>query len=568
MLQNLTVKNLALISFLSCDFERGFQVLTGETGAGKSLVLDSLNLFLSTGGTKSLVRRGEKELEVTLLFTDLSDKARAAVAESGIEAEDDLVLCRKVSDEGKSRSFINGAPVSGAQMRAVAAALFAINGQNAAMGLIDEKNHLSYVDATLSEEGKRCREDYRALYRDYSEKKRELDEILADKRDPKELIALYDYQLSEIRAAAPKKGEDEELEKKLQKIQASEKLFAALTAADRALSGGEKGRGAAFLTGYAAAKLSALTGFPSYAAAAEKLENIAAELTQLAREVSGELADIDDGEDREALEKRIDTLYRLKQKYGPELADVFAYYEKIKTQKRLLSDREYVIREKTRELETIKKRLLEKGGELSDNRRDCGAMIEEKVAAILAFLDMKKTRVFVRVLPLEEPRESGTDRVLFTLVSNVGEGEKPLSRIASGGELARILLALELSCGAAAQTDTAVFDEVDTGISGATSQKIGLCLKKLAEKKQVFCVTHSAQVASLADCHYKVEKKETDGRTETGVRLLSESESETELARILGGADPEKTARQNAAALIIEGKTEYEKMKNTPLFGL
>ena len=557
MLKSLYVSGLALIRRLSLDLDGGFTVLTGETGAGKSLVLDSLNLFLKPGGGRDLVRRGEKELTVELFFDELSPGAKAALSDylTDGETSEGITLTRTVTSEGKSAFKLCGRTLPQSAARSLAENLLAIHGQNDTGKLLDEKNHLSYLDDALPPAGQKILADYLSLWERYRAVEKEL-ATWDTGEDPAVLRDVYEYQIKEIARVKPRRGEEEELEAKLVALQNADKINAALRVADRALSGGEKGRGAAFLLAAAADKLEGLDD-----PLAERARSLAAETAALAGDVSRRYADAAEEDPAETLDRiqgRLDKLFRLKQKYGGTEESVLAAYEKAVAGRERLEARAGEVARLETEKKKLVKQLKETGALLRNARLAVAKELETGVRELLAFLDMPGTAVRVSLEELPDPGPRGLDKAAFLLAANAGEGEKPLAKIASGGELSRIMLALQLKLGKAKTADTVVFDEIDTGISGATAQKIGLCLKALGESRQVICVTHSAQVATLADHHDKVEKTEADGRTETTVRALDSEASLEEVARILGGKTLGSATRENALALREEGLREYD----------
>lgn len=566
MLSALFVSDLALIKRLSVDFHRGFSVLTGETGAGKSLILDSLNLFLARSAPKDLVRHGEEKLEVNLFFDSLSPEALALLEDviPPEEAADGVTLSRVVYAEGRSVTKLNGRTLPFSRISQIAKGLLAIHGQHDSGGLLEEKNHRLYLDSALGDLGQAALEEYARLWREYSEEKKRLSELEDDVGDEKEKLALYDFQMKEIAKVKPQAGEDEALEERLKFLQNQEKYFSALSTAHRALSGGEKGKGAVFLLSAAARKLEAL-GESAYGENAGRLYELAREAEEICRTLGEDLSQMgaeDPGDEVDRIHRRMDALYRLKLKYGATVDEVISYYETLKEKKDLTLSRKDDIKKSKAVLAELEKKLSRAAEVLSRARREVAEKLEREIHFVLAFLDMPKMVFSVSLTPLEALSAHGAESVRFLIAANTGEGKKPLSQVASGGELSRIMLALQLRLGNAKDADTLVFDEIDTGISGSTAQKIGLCLKKLAETKQIFCVTHSAQVATLADRHYRVEKSEDDGRTQTSLSLLEDEDSILEVARILGGKDVSPEAVRAARELRREGERELEQLKD------
>ncbi len=564
MLVSLSVRDLALIRRLDVDFTRSFTVLTGETGAGKSLVLDSLNLFLTQKGAKELVRHGAEKMEVSLLFGDLSPQTLEALREVyDTEGEEEFQLTRIVTAEGKSTCRINGRAVSFAVLSAVASQLVTIHGQMSARGLLDEKNHLFYLDALLSEQGKAALAAYTEAYREYRSAAERLSALEEKMPSQSQTLDYLEYQMAEIARIKPRVGEDEELEERLFALQNSEKRYAALHTADRALSGGEKGKGAVYLLEAAAARLNALPEKENQRRS-EELYDLVHRARELASEVSFALSEIgseDPGEEMDRIRKRIDLLFRLKQKYGETLEEVIGHFRSLKEKRDLTLSLKDDIKRAKEDCKKQKEALEGAAEALGKERRLAAEALEQGVLGVLSFLDMPRLRFRV-LFEGEEFTSRGKGGVRFAISPNQGEGLRPLASIASGGELSRLMLSLQLKLGQTRSADTFVFDEIDTGISGATAQKIGICLRELAEERQVFCVTHSPQVATLAGEHFLVEKRETEGRTETGLKKLSEEESLMEVSRLLGGQKVGRQAREAAENLRREGLLEWKKVKN------
>lgn len=565
MLSQIYVSDLALIRRLSMDMEGGFSVLTGETGAGKSLVLDSLGLFLSSKGAKELVRRGEEKLSVSLYFTDLSEETRALLSEElpEEESEDGVSLSRTVYANGKSVCKIGTRSVPFSLLSALAEKLIAIHGQHDSGGLLDEKKHLSYLDSALPPEGQKALSDYARLYADWREAKDALLSLKEEAESDGERVPLYDFQMKEIAAVAPKEGEEEALEERLRYLQSFEKRHGALYTAHRALSGGEKGKGALFLLEAAARKLEA-AGDEDDRKRAEALYEILNRARDVQDEVSDALSALggeDPEEELDRVQKRLSALFRLKQKYKKSIDEILLYYAEIREKKSLSLSRKDDIIKQTAAVKEKEAALTDAAKSLSAYRHRVAEELEKAIHGTLTFLDMPKMRFSVEFLSREEPGPDGAEKVRFVIAANTGEGAKPLAQVASGGELSRIMLALQLKLGKARDADTLVFDEIDTGISGATAQKIGICLKTLSERKQVLCVTHSAQVATLSDQHYLVEKREEDGRTETLLTLLSPEESLKENARLLGGKTVSGDAEKAALTLREEGLSEWQNQR-------
>ncbi|MBQ4036949.1 MAG: DNA repair protein RecN [Clostridia bacterium] len=566
MLRQLYVSDLALIRRLTVETGEGFSVLTGGTGAGKSLILDSIGLFLSTASAKTLVRHGEEKLEVSLYFDELSPAAREALGPylSPEELEEGVLLSRTVRADGKSTCRVGGRLMPFSTVRAVARELVSIHGQSEQGGLMDAARHRAYLDDALSPEEKETLSRYGTLYEEYRALKGKIAQMRAESGDEKEKIALYEFQMKEIARAKPSRGEEEELEARLSALENTAARYDALATADRALSGGEKGKGALYLLRAAARKLE--NGSETEKALSGELYELLSRGEEISRSVGGALSELSETDPREegrSLRERLDLLYRLKQKYGRTVDEIIDLYAELKEKRDLTISRKDDIKKGLEKLSSLEADLSREATLLHGARCRVADRLEREIGAVLAFLDMPKMRFTVKLLPLAEFGPHGLDSVEFFISANTGEGEKPLAQVASGGELSRIMLALQLKLLRGKDADTLIFDEIDTGVSGSTAQRIGICLRSLAKTKQVFCVTHSPQVATLAHRHYLVEKAETDGRTETTLTLLSPEESDRETARLLGGRQLTDEALQAARTLREEGLKECSKMKET-----
>ena len=473
-------------------------------------------------------------------------------------------MSRVIYAEGRSLGKINGRTVPFGTLSQVAGCLLALHGQNAASRLLDEKNHRLFLDGALDDEGQRARENFEQAFGAFRECRKNLEEMEA--RDGgKEAVELYEYQMAQIARVDPKKGEEEALEAKLRSLQTYEKDYEALSTANLALSGGEKGKGAVFLLSAAARKLERLGDAAPYNTFRDALYDLSARAQDLEKEVSfalSEMGDGDPGDEMDQVQKRLDALYRLKTHFHMTCDEVLDHYEELKQQRDLTLRRKDDIKREQVRLKELEEKMLEAGKALSRAREKKARELEREIHGTLSFLDMPKMRFFVALDPAP-PSPQGLEKVSFRIAANTGEGIKPLSQVASGGEMSRVMLALTLKLFRAKDAETLVFDEIDTGISGATAQRVGVCLKMLGDARQVFCVTHSAQVATLAQYHFLVDKKEEEGRTETSLTLLSPEESLRENARLLGGKEITSEALSAARELRAEGEREWTKFRDT-----
>lgn len=555
MLTSLHIENIAVIRRADVDFRAGFSALTGETGAGKSLLVDSINLLLGNRVSRELVRSGEEQATVSAVFEELSEPVLRALAEMGFPCEDaTLMIQRTLTADGKSQTRLNGQTVTQAIQRRVAGMLVSIHGQSDSQKMLQKAAHLTLVDAYVKPDAELSA--YREVYNDYCEACRRW-ELLS--RDASEILRrreMLKYQIADIDALKLRDGEEEAAEKERDRLLNLEKINRNSDLAYRCLSGGEKVSAVSLLR----RARSAVAALGSTVEGAEelldRLDRAESELFDIAETVAG-FAD-DDREDPTAridrLEGRLDAISKLKRKYGATVAEVLAFRDRAAAELDSLDCSD----EKRAALEADCKRLradVEHYAALLHEKRSAGVkVITKKVTETLAFLDMPKVRFEIELTACE-PNANGTDDAEFLIASNPGEPLLPMVRIASGGELSRIMLALRSVLNDRDGAETVIFDEIDAGVSGKTSRKIGIKLMEAAKNAQVLCVTHSAQIASLADTHYRVSKTERDGRAETNVEILSGDDRVEEIARILGGIEVTRVQREAAREMIDEYRT-------------
>lgn len=552
MLTSLQIENVAVIRHVNVEFSTGFSAFTGETGAGKSLLIDSLNLLLGNRVSRELVRTGESKATVSAVFESLSDALAAELSEMGISCEDGILLLQKtLFADGKSQTRMNGQIVTQTMQRKIAGMLVSIHGQSDSQKLLQKSGHLALVDSYCKPDAELAA--YREVYHAYRAAEAKLNALSADVSETLRRKEMLRYQIADIDALKLREGEEEAAEKERDRLLNLEKLNQNADLAYRALSGGEKVNAAA-LVRRAESAISALSGIVEGAGElADRLSRVESELTDISETVLA-FADTDT-EDPTAridrLESRLEAISKLKRKYGATIAEVLAFRNRAAGELELIDCSD----ERRDELETECKRLREKAetlaGALHKKRADAAFEITAQVTETLAFLDMPKVRFDIALSPCE-PNENGMDDTEFLIASNPGEPLLPMTKIASGGELSRIMLAIRSVINDRDGAETVVFDEIDTGISGKTSRKIGIKLLQTAKSAQVLCVTHSAQIASLADTHYLVSKTEREGRNETEVRELSGNERVEEIARILGGIHITEAQRQAAREMIEE----------------
>ena len=573
MLESLHIENVAVIKSVDIDFTDGFCVLTGETGAGKSLLIDSINCLTGGRVSRDLIRTGEDRALISALFSPPEGEIAAALGELGINlpAGDSLMLQRTITRDGRSTARINGRAVTQNILREAGALLINIHGQSDNQKLMQATAHRALLD-DYAQDG-----DELALYRElYGEWKTIRDEMASLRCDVAERIRLremLEFQIKDIDAAKLKAGEEEKLTERRDKLLHLEKINRQVSLACRALCDGEKATVTALCDRAESALSSIAEIIPECDGLMERIATIRAEAEDIADSIRG-FGDEDVGDptaELDKLEGRLDTITKLSRKYGEDIPAILAFREQAAARLTEIDTADERIEELEQEEERICKRLADRAHELTAIRKTAAKALSEAVQESLAFLDMPKVRFEVAVTPLGTFGGNGADDVEFLIASNPGDPLGSMIRIASGGELSRIMLAIRSVLNRRYGVPTAIYDEVDTGISGRTARKVGIKLASLASagdgdepscqqrqpRQQVICVTHSAQIASLADAHYVIEKHEStaeDGslRAETSVRPIDEADRVEEIARILGGLDITDSQRNAARELISE----------------
>jgi len=553
MLSSLHIENIAVIKSIDIDFSRGFSALTGETGAGKSIIIDSINLLLGKKVDKELIRRGEKSAMVSGFFTDITEDTSASFSEVGVtpDEEGNILIQRSIFSDGRSQARINGRAVSISVLKAVVTRLVNIHGQSDTHSMTAAENHLSILDLYAKNEA--LLSEYRAAYSEYDSARKEIKRLAEREQERARYTEILKYQISDIDSLGLKDGEEEELIDKKLKIKNSEKISKQAGFAFKALKGSEKGSVAFLLERTVAALQSISDVIPDFAEYAEKLRDFKYTVEDIAEEVYASLDDIDEDptEKLNAIESRLDKISKLKRKYGLTVADVLRFRDEAAAELELLDNSEELLKKLNEGLCASYNKALSIGKRLHNARAEAAKQLESAVLETLEFLDMPKVVFIISVKKETADGETrllpdGIDNVEFLISANRGQDAKSIAKIASGGELARIMLALKSVIADKDGISTIVFDEIDAGVSGKTARKIGIKMLRLAADDQVFCVTHSAQIASLADSHYLISKSDVNGATETSVSELDENGRINELSRILGGISV--TDSQRAAA--------------------
>lgn len=533
MITSLYIQNLAVIEKMTIDLKSGMNIFTGETGAGKSIVVDAIGAILGGRCSKDLIRSGEEKAVMIGTFQNNSPEVFRLMEESGIELEDDeLIIQREVNSDGKTAARVNGRPVTVSILREIGKHLINIHGQQDQMTLLVTDKHREILDSYGNLE--KLVEEYQTYYERLQKTKKELEEIRADQAGKKEKLDLLQYEIEEIEEADLKPDEDSELENQSRAIRNAAKITESLQEAHQYLSGIDEQPGAYDQINLAISSLEyASAYYEDVAKATDRLKDISYDLEAVNQEVSTVLDHLDfDTERLNSIEGRLDEIFRLKQKYGRTVEDILQYLEesKEKYQRIEMYDarmNELIVEEKR--LQAISEKLAQ---QLTEERGKAAQNFVNALADELEFLDMRGVQMRVQFTPCELTK-TGKEKIEFLISTNPGEPPRPLAKIASGGELSRIMLSIKNTMADKDNVPTLIFDEVDSGVSGSAAQKIGLKIKQASQNCQVFCVTHLAQIAAMADHHFLIQKSTKEGRTFTEVNELSYQERIEEVARII-----------------------------------
>lgn len=553
MLKFLHIENIAVIERSDIEFSAGFNVLTGETGAGKSIVIDAINAVLGERTSKELIRAGCDTAEVSAVFGELDNATAAALSDAGVTPDEDgnIVIRRRLSAAGKGLIKLNDRPVTATELKETGKHLVNIHGQHDNQALLDPERHLDYIDAVADDDP--IKGKYYAEFRELNRIRKELAATETDEYEKRRRVGLLKYQINELESAGIKPGEYEKLQKKLAIARNYQKTAEALSRAYSALKGDDEFDGAVSLLTDAEKSLSSLRNdewdkkSSALADAAAAAEDVSAALYDFLE--NAELAGIDPDE----INSRLETLDKLKAKYGNSEEEMLEFLEKARTE---LNDTEFSDKkaaELSALLDDATERLIALAEELTAARKKAAAEFEKQVCDILSYLNMPDVRFTVQFSKGRYTKR-GCDTAEFMISANRGESVKPLCKIASGGELSRVMLAIKSVLLGRDPVGTMIFDEIDTGISGYTAGKVGTQLKKVAENRQVICVTHLAQIAAMADTHLLIEKKAEKDRTFTSVSPLSYEQRINEIARIMSGAQMTENLYNSAKELLDRSK--------------
>ena len=562
MLLSLHIENVAVIKSVDIDFSTGFMAMTGETGAGKSIILDSIGLLLGNKADRELIRHGESQASVSGVFTDLGENALADLSDAGISADDDgcVHILRAVSADGKSSIKVNGRSVSLTVLRSITRSLISIHGQSDTGALLDPARHLELVDTYAANEA--LLGEYRVIYTELEGVRGEIENISKKESERERLKEILAYQIADIDALDLHDGEEEELVDRKVKIKNSEKITKNCEFVYKALKGSDKGS-VAFLLSRSVTALGQLASMiPDLEGCSDELSEMMYRIDDIAETVRDQL-DTLDGDPEEKLneiESRLDKISKLKRKYGLTVKDILEFRDRAKNELDTLENSEQLLAELEKKENELYKKALVLADDLHEIRVKAAGELEIKVKETLEFLDMPKVVFFASIK--EDFRDgrkllnrNGSDSLEFFISANRGADAQSLSKVASGGELARVMLALKSVIADKDGIATMIFDEIDSGVSGKTARKIGIKMRDLSKNAQVFCVTHSAQIASLADVHLLISKSDVTGVTETSVTPLDYDGRVSELSRILGGINV--TASQREAAIDMLRENEH-----------
>lgn len=548
MLKYLHIENIAVIEKSDIEFESGFNVLTGETGAGKSIVIDSINAVLGERTSRDLIRSGCDTACVSAVFTDLGEDALRVLSENGIEPdeENNIIVFRKLSASGKGIIKINDVPVTAGTLKGISGYLINIHGQHDNQALLSAENHISFVDA-VANIGKNLDEYYKE-FKNLNAIRKSLRELETDEDEKQRKTELLKYQINELEFADIKTGEIERLKKELETVKNYEKNLRCLNEAYMCLRGDDDTSGAVELISKAGKQLS-LVG-EGFSVSAERLSEAAAAIDAISAEILDYIEDRQLAElDPEAINSRLDLLSKLKVKYGSTEEEMLEFLNQAKKQLENIEFSEEKEAELASLLDESTERLISLADILTDKRKKSADEFAKKICDVLSYLNMPGVEFRVNI---EKGRytKSGCDSVEFLISANAGETAKPLSKIASGGELSRVMLAIKSVLSDRDKVDTLIFDEIDTGISGYAAGKVGNQLKKVSGGRQVICVTHLAQIAAQANNHLVIEKTAERDRTFTKVRPVSGDERIAEIARIMSGSSLTENLYNSAKELL------------------
>jgi len=547
MLTSLKIENVAIIESAAIEFGCGLNVMTGETGAGKSIVIDSINAILGERTSRDLIRTGTDCAKVYAVFEDINDSVKTELSENGIDCDDDvLIMNRIINRDGKNTCRINGVPVTVSMLKSIGKELINIHGQHDNQTLLSPESHITFVDSFA--EDSELIERYQSAYSELCKVRNELKNLTTDESSKAQKIDLLTYQIDELEKSDIKVGERDELIARKNLINNSQKVIGYLNEAYNAL----RNDGAALdCINCAESEISQAAAFlDTMSEASQKITDLKYELEDVAEVVRDALGGLDyDESELDEIEERLDLLYRLSRKYGETEEEMLEYLDNARSELDKISFSD----ERVKELEHLENELLKKAENLAARltltRIEAGESLSRAIRGELEFLDMPNVEFIVNREETELTK-SGQDNIEFLISPNAGEEPKPLAKIASGGELSRIMLAIRNVLAGLDSVGTMIFDEIDTGVSGRAAQKIALKLRSVSKGRQVICVTHLAQIASQGDVHLHISKAVKDGKTYTKIKSLLDEERVSEIARIMGGMEITQLQLESAKEML------------------
>ena len=548
MLSLLHIENIAVIECADISFHMGFNILTGETGAGKSIVIDGISAILGERAYRDMIRTGTEKATVRAVFTDVP--LLSWFEENGVEYDPETVILREIYLDGKNVCRVNGSLVNVSALRKLGLQLINIHGQHDSASLFDEANHLQFLDDYAANQ--ELRNTYSEKYDMLASLQREIDRMTMDEGEKLRRMETLRYQIEEISKAQLQPGEDEQLEQRRKLLQNAEKISDGINTAVECLYGGEDSDGAASLLQQAERELARLSRFTdAFTAIHEKVTDLMYQVQDAAEEVRDARDELSYSADElETIESRLDVIHRLRRKYGATCEDILEYLENAKQELDEIEFADDHIERLKVKCEKAEKDARKAAESLRENRKIAAASLSEKILSELAQLDMPRVQFQCSFTEIDLS-VNGADQVAFYMSANAGEALKPLSKVASGGELARIMLAMKNVLAEQDRVQTLIFDEVDTGVSGRAAQKVAEKLRSVAKTKQVLCVTHLPQLAAMGDTHLLIVKQERGGRTYTTVTPLDMDGRKRELARIIGGASITDTTLKSAEEMLL-----------------
>lgn len=556
MLKELFIKNIAVIKQTDICFSEGLNVFTGETGAGKSIIIDSINAVLGQRVSRDLVRTGETRAQITAVFSGLSTTTLELLDQMGYEADEgELMISREISVDGKGTCRLCGRPIGVTMLREIGNTLINIHGQHDSQYLLNKEKHIDFLDSFAQLDTLYDR--YRDCFSQLIAMRRELNSLNVDEAEKARQIDLLEYQINEIEQVELVPGEEEELADRRNMIRNAEKICLSLDEAHEQIAGGEERTGALELIQNAAAELEEAARY------VETLIPISSQLTEMGYELEDSLMGINDARlgmeydpgELEEIEARLDLIYRLKRKYGGDIEEILqnlSLYKKQLEKITLSDEKKESLNQSYKEMLLQAKNLAD---QLSKERKAAARRFEKQVEGELSFLDMPSVKFTISILPCKLGAK-GLDDVEFMISTNPGEPPKPIAKIASGGELSRIMLSIKNVISDKDDVPTLIFDEVDTGVSGSAAEKIGRKLRQVSKGRQVICVTHLAQIAALCDHHLLIQKQVKDDHTFTQVTELDHPGRVREIARIMSGVDVSELSLQNAEEMLRRAKSD------------